>query len=83
MMSYVLRSSYQRGSNMQTKIILLTLPFVLTACSSVELNTYDETQDQYLKHRNDTANMSEYDKQRYYDEHQLGPMKPVYNPKNR
>ena len=57
---------------------LLLLAITLSACSSVEVKKYDEEKEQYLKTKNDVTNMSEYDRQRYYDRNGLGLSEP-YN----
>lgn len=57
---------------------LLFLALGLSACSNVKVKKYDEDQEKYLKTQNNTVNMSEYDRQRYYDRNQLGLIEP-YN----
>lgn len=57
---------------------LVFAALALSACSGVEIKKYDEDRDKYLKTKDDTVNMSEYDRQRYYDRNQLGLIEP-YN----
>lgn len=59
----------------------LCIPMLLTACAiSPEQNSLDENA-QYFKTKQNTANMSEFDRQKYFTDHNLGPVPPSYTNK--
>ncbi|QIO06210.1 hypothetical protein [Acinetobacter shaoyimingii] len=67
--------------------IIITSGFLLSLIGCSSLPSEQENMDTYLKNqsiRENTANMSEFEKQRYYSEHHLGPIpaQPNYK-KNR
>lgn len=62
---------------MKTLLTLSLISLSLIACSSVEIKNYDSEEDaRYQKYKDETVNMSEYDKQRYYNQHHLGVVEP-------
>lgn len=64
-------------------LALLYLPVVLTACAiSPEQSSLDEN-GQYFKTKHNTANMSDFDRQKYFTDHNLGPVPPTYHYKSK
>jgi uncharacterized protein YceK len=58
--------------------LLLILSCILSSCSIVDTKDNSVENQKYLETRLDTANMSEYDKQRYYNQNGLGVIKPTH-----
>ena len=62
---------------MRSIFILTLLGISLVGCSTVDIKSYDpEEEARFQKYKDDTVNMSEYDKQIYYNQNHLGVVKP-------
>ena len=64
--------------------IMMTSGVLMTLIGCASLPSEQQNTQTYLKNQNireNTSNMSEFDKQRYYSEHHLGPVpaQPNYN----